>query len=76
MVFDKAFCIDLNDIAAQLGAEKRPHDGDQLAVGNLACIQELDDVVVRPGNIGAGGMAIRPIVELQTGAVRIGRDTG
>ena len=64
MDFNEALRVDFDDIAAQLRAEERPRDRDQVAVGLLARIQKLNDVVVGAGNIRAGGVAVGAIVEL------------
>jgi hypothetical protein len=70
--FHEILAIDLHDVAALLRAQKRPHDGDQLAVGALPGIQELDHVIVGAGEVGAGGVAVLAVIELESGAVRIG----
>src|SRR5258708_27868931 len=70
--FDEALRIDLHDIAAQLRAQERPHDGHQRTIGEFARIQELNDVVVGTGDIDAGAVAVRTIEELEAGAVRVG----
>ena len=72
MHFDEPVCVDRDDVAAELGAEERPHDGDQTAARQRTHIEELDDIVIGARNIGTRGMAVGAVVELLFGAVRVG----
>ena len=51
---------------------KRPGDGEQLAIRALSRVQELNDVVVGAGDVGARRVAVRSVVKLLARAVGIG----
>lgn len=72
MDVDKFAGVDDQYVATQLGILQRSIDHHDLAVGTLAWVQKLDDVVIGAGNVGAGGMTVCAVEQLQTGAIHVG----